>query len=107
MARRPIRPEERSLIEHLLSTVKGGAKYAIPQEVENMDSAGIGGIQLSSRGEHAADLVEAEYKDADGREVIITLTTNEHGELFEMDLWKTDFSPLQRYPEPAMLKLTV
>jgi len=101
MAPRPIRPEERALIEHLLSLVKGGARYTIPQEVENL---GDTGVQLSSRGEHAVDLVEAEYKDADGRDVFITLTTNQYNELYELDIWKTDFSSLQHYPEPGKVK---
>jgi hypothetical protein len=101
MALRPIRPEERALIEHLLSLVKGGARYTIPKEVEKL---GDTGVQLSSRGEHKADLIEADYKDTDGRDVIITLTTNQYDELFELDIWKTDFSSLQRYPEPGKVK---
>src|SRR5436305_1912821 len=101
MAPRPIRPEERALIEHLLGLIKGGNRYRIPQEVDNL---GDTGIQLSSRGEHADDLVEADYKDTDGRDVLITLTTNQYDELYELDIWKTDFSPLQRYPEPDKVK---
>src|SRR5687767_6788378 len=100
MALRPIKPEERALIEHLLSLVKGGDRYQVPGEVSNMDDAGMGGLQLSSRGEHAQDLVEADYTDTDNREVFITLTTNEFDELYELDIWKTDFSALKRYPEP-------
>jgi hypothetical protein len=103
MALRPIRPEERTLIEHLLSLVKGGQRYKIPEEVENL---GETGVQLSSRGEHANDLVEADYKDTDGRDVLITLTTNQHDELYELDIWKTDFSPLQRYPMPDKVRLS-
>src|SRR5947208_419392 len=101
MALRPLRPEERALIEHLLSLVQGGLRYKIPQEVDNL---GDTGIQLSSSGEHADDLVEADYKDTDGRDVLITLTTNQHDELYELDIWKADFSPLQRYPEPDKVK---
>lgn len=101
MALRPIRPEERTLIEHLLGFVKEGHRYSIPREVENL---GDTGIQLSPRGEHAQDLVEADYKDADGREVLITLTTNQYDELYELDLWKTNFSPLLHYPEPDKVK---
>lgn len=104
MALRPISAEERALIEHLLRLVKGGQRYAIPQEVENM---GETTIQLSQKGEHAADLVEADYKDADGRDVVITLSVNEHDELYDLDIWKADFSALKRYPEPDKVKLSV
>jgi hypothetical protein len=107
MALRAIRPQERELIRHLLSLVKGGDRYQIPEEVENLTGTEMGGIQLSSRGEHSADLVEADYKDTDGRDVLITLTTNQFNELYDMDIWKADFSELQRYPEPAKVKLSL
>src|ERR1044072_2140005 len=103
MARRPIRPEEQALIAHLLTLAKGGQRYKIPQEVENL---GDTGIQLSARGEHANDLIEADYKDTDGRDVLITLTTNQHDELYELDIWKTDFSELRQYPEPGKVRLS-
>ena len=100
MALRPIKPEEHALIQHLLTLIKGGTRYAIPQQVENLGDGGMGSIQLSARGEHLTDLVEADYKDVDGREVLITLSANQYEELYDLDIWKSDFSPLQRYPEP-------
>jgi hypothetical protein len=103
MALRPIKAEERRLIELLLRLVKAGDRYAIPQEVQKL---GDTGIQLSLRGEHANDLVEADYQDVDGRDVLITLTTNQYDELYELDIWKTDFSDLQHYPEPDKVKLS-
>jgi len=102
MALRPIRDEERILIEHLLHLRKDAKRYQIPGEVENV---GEGAIQLSPRGDHAADLVEAEYKDTDGRQVLITLSANQFDELYDLDIWKTDFSSLQQYPLPAKVKL--
>jgi len=107
MALRPIRTEERALIEHLLGLLKGGHRYQIPKEVEALGDGGTGSIQLSSRGEHTADLVEADYKDTDGRDVFITLSANQYDELYDLDLWKTDFSPLLRYPEPDSVKRSI
>ena len=101
MALRPIKPEERALIGHLLSLVKGGSRYSVPEEVENL---GDSGIQLSQRGEHKEDLIEADYKDTDGRDVYITLSTNQFDELYDLDLWKTDFSTLKVYPKPEQVK---
>ncbi|RYZ19953.1 MAG: hypothetical protein EOO16_18370 [Chitinophagaceae bacterium] len=98
---RPIKEEERALIAHLLTHVKDGQRYAIPEEV---DSLGDAGIQFTQKGEHAADLVEAEYTDSDGKAVFITLTANDAGALFELDLWKVDFSRLQSYPKPDELR---
>ena len=104
MALRPIKQEERALIEHLLGLLKGGHRYQIPEEVEAL---GDTGIQLSSRGEHTADLVEADYKDADGREVVITLSANQYDELYDLDIWKEDFSALQHYPEPGKIRRSI
>lgn len=101
MELRPIKAEERALIEHLLGFLKNGDRYMIPQEVGNLGEVGI---QLSSRGEHKDDLVEADYKDSDGREVFITLTINQYDELFELDFWKTDFSSMKVYPAPDKVK---
>ena len=98
---RPLRPEEKALIEHLLTKVPGGKKYAIPEEA---GSLGEYGLQLSDRGEHAEDLVEATFIDEDRRAVYLTLTANDRGELYELDIWKVDFSPLRRYPVPAGLQ---
>ena len=42
--------------------------------------------------------------DDDGVLVSIELTVDERDELFELDFWKVDFSPLRRYPNPEDLK---
>jgi hypothetical protein len=102
---RPIKPEERELIQHLLQLVQGNEHYKIPDEVENLGEGGLGGIQLSSKGEHTTDLVEASYFDEDRKKVLITLTANQHGELYDLDIWKMDFSPLRRYPTPDKVTL--
>ncbi|RYY85571.1 MAG: hypothetical protein EOO15_16650 [Chitinophagaceae bacterium] len=101
MPLRPIRSEERLLIEALLKHPDVKKTYVIPEEV---GSLGELGLQLSARGEHAEDLIEASYVDEDRRDVYLTLTANEHGELFELDIWKSDFSPLKRYPAPGDLR---
>ncbi|GAA4333915.1 DUF6984 family protein [Flaviaesturariibacter amylovorans] len=103
MALRPIAPEERALIEHLLKQVTNGGKYRIPDEVEPYSGSGPGSILLARRGEHAGDLVEAEYRDKDRQPVLITLSVNEFGELYDLDLWRSDFDPLQQYPRPEDL----
>jgi uncharacterized SAM-dependent methyltransferase len=49
-------------------------------------------------------IAEAQYVDDDGVLVSIELNVDEMNELFELDFWKVDFSPLRRYPSPADLK---
>ncbi len=47
-----------------------------------------------------AEIARAEYTDDDGVLVSITVNVDENGDLFEIDFWKADFSPLRRYPRP-------
>ena len=49
-------------------------------------------------------VAEAEYLDADGIRVNIAVNVDDAGDLYEIDFWKVDFSPLVRYPEPSDLK---
>ena len=50
-------------------------------------------------------IAEAEYVDADGVLVSITLNVDEQGDLYEADFWKVDFSPLREYPQPEQLRI--
>lgn len=48
-------------------------------------------------------LAEAQYTDEDGVLVSIAINADNKGNLFEVDFWKVDFSPLKRYPKPSDL----
>lgn len=105
MVLRAIKPEEKALIEHLLQLANQTDRYSIPEQVADMNDGGMGGVQLSSRGEHKDDLVEADCEDSDRCDVFISLTTNQYDELFELDIWREDFATLKRYPEPDNVQL--
>jgi hypothetical protein len=47
-------------------------------------------------GEKLADL---EFSDEDGAVVTVQLNLDNHNNLYELDVWKTDFSPLKRFPD--------
>lgn len=47
-----------------------------------------------------AQVAGIQFTDADGVEVLAALNVDVDGELFELDLWKTDFTPLIRIPDP-------
>ena len=73
--------------------------------VTEMADGGMGSIrfvrpQLQSLGKA---VVEAQYVDGDGVLVSIALNVDKNGQLFELDFWKVDFSPLRRYPKPSDL----
>lgn len=44
-------------------------------------------------------LAEAEFADSDGITVIVNLDTDKSGELFKLEVWKVDYSPVRKYPE--------
>jgi len=39
------------------------------------------------------------FLDVDGVTVIASLNIDKDGNLFELDIWKTDYSPLIKYPD--------
>jgi hypothetical protein len=51
------------------------------------------------------NLVEAQCTDEDGVLVSIAINADNRGDLFEVDFWKVDFSPLKRYPKPSDLRV--
>lgn len=68
-------------------------------DVEDMWDGGMGGIRfVSDRTARllGRDLATETFVDADGVDVIATLSLDNYGDLFELDLWKVDFSPIVR-----------
>lgn len=104
MPQRAIKDHESILIEHLLRL--GGADniFSIPNLVEDLNDGGMGSIQLSPKGRHTEELVMVEYYDAEEQLVLIGLSKNEYGELFDLDFWKVNFNSLIRYPKTEDLK---
>lgn len=77
--------------------------------VEDMQDGGMGGIHFLATGcterHYAKTLAQARYLDDDGVVVSIVITVDQNGELYEVDFWKVDFSPLKRYPEASEVTL--
>jgi hypothetical protein len=109
---RPLRPLERELIEKMLAgkhvEPELGAKLSSSLVVD-MKDGGMGSI-LFLRSDQSARhfgkaIAEAEYTDEDGVLVSIVINLDKNGELFEVDFWKVDCSPLIRYPKVSELKI--
>ena len=109
-ALRPLRREERDLIVSLLSRVHAGKSASVPIEaqVEDMQDGGMGGIRFAQPDPRifGRELARGKYLDSDGVLVSITLNADDHGQLFELDFWRVDFSPLKRYPAPQDVVVT-
>jgi hypothetical protein len=67
-----------------------------------MQDGGMGGIRFVRPDirRFGRELTEAQYLDSDGVLVIISINADDQGDLFELDFWKVDFSPLKQYPKP-------
>ncbi|PKP47354.1 MAG: hypothetical protein CVT94_11725 [Bacteroidetes bacterium HGW-Bacteroidetes-11] len=108
MHHRNIRKEEKALILFLLSNCGYSAiDYLIAEEVFEYEGGVMGSINLagSEPDLYDSDLIQAEYMDSDGIEVVITLTKDKNNNLLDLDFWKMNFSKLIRYPTPELLTL--
>lgn len=82
-------PEGTELSERLLKDL------AVTQ-VEDVHVVGMGGVRfLSGRTQlFGCDVATTTLADADGVPVIATLRAEDHDQIFELELWKVDFSPI-------------
>lgn len=104
---RSLRIEEQLLIAYLLSrTASAGLSNSLAEaRVKDLNDGGMGSIRFLSTepAKLGHTLVEAGYQDSDGVLASIALCANNAGGLFELDIWKVDFTPLVTYPKPADL----
>jgi hypothetical protein len=103
-----LRAEEHALIVAMLPKGTSSALRAslVGASVVDLRDGAMGCIRFVRSGcrRRASGVAEAHYHDADGILVSIELNADESGELFELDFWKVDFSPLRRFPRPQDLR---
>lgn len=46
-----------------------------------------------------------EFTDSDGTLVSVALNVDRQGRLYELDVWKVDFSPLVAWPDPSQIRV--
>lgn len=79
--------------------------------VRPMDDGEMGGLTLLPKGlENAGrsfgkQLVLGEFPDSDGVLVSISINVDERGRLYELDVWKVDFSPLLAWADPTLVRI--
>jgi hypothetical protein len=68
--------------------------------VREMKDGGMGSLELSGGARSGVVISKAsvQFADEDGVQVVATLNADESGVPLELDVWKTDFSPLKRIP---------
>jgi hypothetical protein len=103
---RPLRKKELALVEKLLTgaccETKARAQLR-EARVQDMPDGGMGSIRFvqgpPEERVFSREIAEGLFHDADGVPVSVALNIDQFDDLFELDLWKVDFSPLTRYPD--------
>jgi hypothetical protein len=104
--RKPTRQEE-NLIELLIqkSTKEISKNWREGLLVRSMDDGKMGSLYLFPNGKikdgrvMGEQISEVQFKDQDDIEVIASLNIDSEGDIFELDIWKIDFSELINLPD--------
>ncbi|MDP5211355.1 hypothetical protein [Microbulbifer sp. 2205BS26-8] len=73
--------------------------------VKTMSDGGMGSLRLDISGLFSKDRIfgkqvsECKFIDIDAVEVIASLYVDQNGDLFELDIWKTNFEKLKQIPK--------
>lgn len=101
---RKLRSDELIFITRLLDRCHCSPRLAdqlSKAAVADMNDGGMGSLSfLSSKADRVLgeDVARLEFADEDGVCVVATLSVDNFGDFFELDVWKTDFSELRRFP---------
>ena len=110
---RHLREEERALITKIVRETP--FENAVMQRiddmlVQDMPDGGMGSIKFYSgiprdESKYGKQIAEGAFQDTDGVPVSATLSLDKSGDLFELDMFKADGSPLIRYPKLENFKV--
>lgn len=109
---RKLRKEEADLVAAMVRNSPKANEFlsSLSQRlVEDMNDGGMRSLRFQTADNRTRrfgkKIAEAEFTDEDGTLVSAAVNLDEYGELFELDIWKVDFSPLKRYPRAEELRL--
>ena len=105
MARQLTTPEK-NLICLMLSDTDWSLQN--DSQVEDMSDGGMGSLRFASSNRNrkfGAQISSAQFVDSDGILVSVTINVDQQGCLFELDVWKVDFSPLRRIPPISEIQI--
>jgi hypothetical protein len=104
-AARPLRADERALVSYLWSFEASEREVPPEMLVTEMDDGGMGSLSFVSARPNRSlgkNLGVCSFPDTDGVLVEAALLLDREGDLFQLDLWKVNFAPLIRIPDPIL-----
>jgi hypothetical protein len=111
---RDLSSEEKTLLAALLEGKEQTAHFVadlVDLAVKQMDDGGMGSLSLIPKSlqntarSFGKRIVLGEFFDKDGIAVSVAVNLDQQGQLFELDIWKVDFSPLLAWPDPGVIKI--
>src|SRR5437868_5611610 len=102
MMERKLSTQELSFLKSMLAEREDGAKYISTLAacvVDEMDDGGMGGLRFHSSKPNrklGIELASTQFQDDDGIDVLATINLDQYGDLFELDIWKTNFTAISR-----------
>lgn len=103
MSARHLKQEERDLLVAMLARKPTGEAIIARLSdylVQDLGDGGMGSVRVvgSEDRRFGGQIATVDLRDVDGVPLSITVNIDNFGELFEIDIWKVDFSPLKQYP---------
>jgi len=102
---RSLKNEERNLIVFMLKDIpiyKDFTYELSKSTVQEMDDGGMGSLRFlyndGKTRKFNKEIASISILDTDGVQVNFTINVDESGDIFELDAFKGDFSPLQQFP---------
>lgn len=102
---RNISEKEKKLLEKLVEKASDKFTKEISENllVQNLDDGQMGSLKfynpLNENRVFGSQVSELSFTDLDDVPVIVTLYLDNYGDLFEIDIWKVDFSPTINFPD--------
>lgn len=106
---RPLKDPEKALLIRLSAQLGDAAPWVDRIDslrVRELSDGGMGSLYFSSDTERSEGrkfgwrVAELQFDDADGVAIIASLNVDTGGELFELDIWRTDFKRVIRLNPP-------
>ncbi|GAB6120960.1 DUF6984 family protein [Dysgonomonas termitidis] len=99
--------KEKKLIDILVqkSSIPYNKDWDKELMVRSMSDGGMGSLYLYPKDckdelrRFGKQISEVTFKDKDGVDVVVSLNTDDKGNLYELDIWKTDFNQLVEIPD--------